>query len=323
MNIGASFVDPRDLRNKFLQWAKVKFSKLDAKKREAKLRSHYGRSALTLASQWHDLCHKAIDGKPILTKKEKDRGLKEFAMAHRLLWTYPKNATVLGDNYDKNIKYSCGKHLWTWIKCIANLDEFVIFYPEDLDSEDSEVLSLSIDGVDKKTWERKHPTLPKDKKNFTKKHAACGVKYQIVLCAQRKQIVSIYGPVRGGMHDKEMLERSGILQRMQKGKKKLASVDQGYIKFKNKEQLSWPNAQDSKETNNFNSQIWLRHETLNGNFNSQIWLRHETLNGKMAKYGSMNQTWRHSWEQHGIAFWAVAVTIQYALNDGTAIIYKA
>ena len=306
-----SFVDPRDLRNKFLRWAKVKdFSKLDGKKRESKLRSHYGRSSLTLASQWHDLCHKTIDGKPILTKKERDRGLKDFAMAHRFLWTYPKNATILGDNYDKNLRYASGAHLWTWIEHIARLEKIVIFYPEDLDSEESEVLALSIDGVDKKTWERKHPTLPKDTKNFTKKHAACGVKYQIVLCAQRKQIVDIYGPVRGGMSDKEMLERSGILQRMRKARKKnkLASVDRGYIKFKNQAQLSWPNPQDSKETNNFKSRIRLRHETLNG---------------KMSKYGSMNQTWRHSKEQHGIAFRAVAVTVQYALNDGTATIYKA
>ena len=126
-----------------------------------------------------------------------------------------------------------------------------------------------------------------------------------MLSAQPQQCIDIYGPVRGGMGDKEMLHRSGVLERLKEGK--LCMGDRGYIDEKCRNQISWPNDQDSKETNNMKSRIRLRHETYNG---------------KMSEYGSMRQTWRHTKKQHGTAFGAVAVTIQYAMNDGNALLFE-
>lgn len=103
-----------------------------------------------------------------------------------------------------------------------------------------------------------------------------------------------------------MLTRSGVLNRLKKGK--LAVTDRGYIKKAFEKKVSWPNEQDNKDTNNLKSRIRLRHETFNG---------------KMWFYSSMRDTWTHSIEKHGLAFRAVAVTIQYAFNDGTAMLFAA
>ncbi|KAL7568440.1 hypothetical protein ACA910_012153 [Epithemia clementina (nom. ined.)] len=107
------------------------------------------------------------------------------------------------------------------------------------------------------------------------------------------------------MHDQEMLERPGVLKRLKTGK--LANADRGYINKEYVKQVAWTNPHDSKEVNNLKSRIRLRHETFNG---------------KMSFFGCLNQTWRHTTEQHLIAFRTVDVTIQYAMNEGTSILFQ-
>ena len=182
------------------------------------------------------------------------------------------------------------------------LKEKVIKFLNDLMLKDTERNALLIDGVDKKTWERKTETLNMDRKNYTKKHGHGGLKYQIVLCALRQQCCHIYGPVRGGMYDREMLKHSKVLGRLTDGK--IVNVDRGYIEKKWSKYLSWPNPQNLKEVNNFKSRIRLRHETFNG---------------RMAFFGCMSQTWSHTIEKHGLAFRAVAVTVQYQMNNGSPL----
>jgi hypothetical protein len=285
----------------------LRFLKIDPKGKKSKAQrlhtfhKHYGSTPLVLADQYFDLCHTNIE-KAKLTNKEKTRGFKMFMAAHFFLWNYSKNAEVLASRFDICTKYAGGAHLWVWIERVAALEKKVIFWPKELDQISSETMALSVDGTDKKTWERKHATLPFDRKNYTKKHAHGGLKYQIVLCAKRQQAVDIFGPVRGGMSDKKMLQESGVLKRLQKGK--LIVADRGYIDDKIKDKVSWPNLHDSKETNNFKSRCRLRHETFNG---------------RISFFGSMSQTWTHTNMQHGLAFRAVAVTVQYQMNNGSPL----
>jgi hypothetical protein len=303
----SAIVDPREVLARGLR-----FLNLDPKRKwnkECRVRcfkKHYGASPLSLATQWHDLCHTNIE-KAKLTKKEKSRGIKMFLVSHFFLWNYTRNADQLGRRFGMCEKMARGLHLWDWIERVAALEERVIFWPKDLDLSETEVNAISIDGVDKRKWETKHASLSLNTKNCSQKHNHGALKYQITLAAHRQQCVHIFGPVRGGMGDKEMLSSSEILKRLKKGK--LANTDRGYIDQKKfGKQLSWPNPQDSPEVNNLKSRIRLRHETFNG---------------KMACYSAMSQTWRHSEEQHNLAFRAVAVTIQYALNDGEAVLFEA
>ena len=260
---------------------------------------------MTIATQWYDLCHTDIEGAK-LTEKERKCGFRDFLVSHFYLWNYTRNADQLADNFDMCEPYARGAHVWDWVKHVADLEGKVIVWPKELDSEDTEVNAISIDAADKKAWERPTDTLPYDTRNYTHKHAHGGSKWQITLCAHRQQCVHIYGPMRGGMSDKEVLTRSGVLKRLKKGK--LAVADRGYIAKKFVNKVSWPNVHDSPEVNNHKSRLRLRHESFNG---------------KMSKYSSMSQTWRHTMEQHGIAFRAIAVTIQYSMNDGNNSLFQA
>ena len=229
-----------------------------------------------------------------------------FLVAHYFLWNYTRNADQLGDTFGICEYYARGAPLWVWIKHVAGLEKRVIFWPKELDASSTEVNAISIDGTDKKDWERKHETLPYNRKNYTQKHAHGGLKYQVTLAAHQPRCVHIFGPERGGIGDKEMLTKSGILTRLKTGK--LAVADRGYINKEFGEKVSWPNDQDTKEANNLKSRIRLRHETFNG---------------KICFYASMSQTWRHTKEQHGLAFRAVVVTIQYALDNGSTLLFEA
>ncbi len=274
-----------------------------SKKRYRYFKKLYGSSPLVISVQWYDLCHLEDNaGVRVLEPKEVSRGFKMFMMVHFFLWHYPRNAETFGAAFRVCDKYAGGAKLWRWIGHIAALQLKVIFWPAELDMADSEVNVVSIDGVDKKCWERKHDTLPYDKRNFSQKHNHGALKYQVTLCAHRQRCAHIFGPVRGGMSDREMLERSGIYHRLKEGK--LANVDRGYIDKKHKEKLSWPNAQDLPATNNLKSRIRLRHETFNG---------------RMGFFESMRQTWRHTERQHGIAFRAVAVIVQYQMDNGSPL----
>ena len=281
--------------------------RLTREQRINKFQQHYGSVPLTIATMWYDLCHTTIEEAKLSTK-DKQKGFRMFMVAHFFIYSYPRSSVQLGDRFRICACNVRGKNLWKWIRKIAALEEKVIFWPHDLNNPDSEIFALSVDGVDKKTWERKHKTelLPFDRRNFSQKHAHGGVKYQITLCAYRQQVVDIFGPVRGGMGDKEMLERSGVLEHLADGKKVVA--DRGYIKNAFRDKVAWPNPQhDSRMANNIKSRIRLRHESFNG---------------KMSTFASMHQTWRHSDTNHGLAFRAVAVTLQYAMNNGSSHLFQ-
>jgi hypothetical protein len=71
--------------------------------------------------------------------------------------------------------------------------------------------------------------------------------------------------------------------------------------------LSLPTHLDTKELYNFKSQ-------------ARLW--HETLNGRIAAFKSMAETFRqHGTEKMKLAFKAVAVTVQYAIDNGEGNIF--
>jgi hypothetical protein len=300
-------VEPREVVSRAFSFMQIDPQKKWSHERRAKqFAKHFGPPPLTIATQWYDLCHADIEGKAKLTEKEQKLGFRSFLAAHYFLWNYTRNADQLAAYFHMCERYARGAPLWDWIKHVAALEKKVIVWPKELDSDDTEVTAISVDGVDKKSWKHPTETLNLDPKNYTQKHGCDGSKWQLTLAAHRQQCVHIYGPVRGGMSDKEMLTRSGVLKRLRKGK--LACADRGYIAKKFVNQVSWPNVHDSPAVNNHKSRIRLRHESFNG---------------KMSKYASMSHTWTHTTEQHGIAFRAVAVTIQYSMNDGNNRLFQA
>ena len=52
------------------------------------------------------------------------------------------------------------------------------------------------------------------------------------------------------------------------------------------------------------------------NFKSCAWLQHEAFNGKLKKFSIMEQTFKHKFEKHKVAFEAVVVIVQFQMENG-------
>jgi hypothetical protein len=267
-------------------------------RREVEFHKHYGSPVLSLAAMWYDMTRTTIEG-AMLSTKEKYRGLKSFLIAHFYMWNYTKNSHALASRFGIGESYARGAALWGWIDHIAAMKEKVIVWTPDLNAADGPIMPISVDGVDKVKNESQHPTLNIDKKQCSHKSKHAASKWQLAVSVNKSKIVDIYGPCRGGMNDKPILEASGILDKLAEGK--FAIVDRGYIKDANKDKLCWPNVHDDPVTNNYKSRARLRHETVNG---------------RMAFFSILSHQFTHSEAKHKAAFEAVAVTVQYQMDNG-------
>ena len=59
--------------------------------------------------------------------------------------------------------------------------------------------------------------------------------------------------------------------------------------------------------------------TENLGMQSRVRSRHETLNGRFKCWGILKQIYQHDVAKHSQVFWAIAVIIQLAINDGQAL----
>ena len=55
------------------------------------------------------------------------------------------------------------------------------------------------------------------------------------------------------------------------------------------------------------------------NFKSRVRQRHESLNGRLKFFKCLSETFRHGVAKHKSAFEAVAVTVQYQMDNGGRI----
>ena len=171
-----------------------------------------------------------------------------------------------------------------------------------LDDPNSEIFIVSVDGTDFRMWEQKHPTLPIDRKQYSKKFNHGAAKYEIALSVVRPKCVWISGPHRGGKHDLTIF-REGLKAKMPPGKRAIA--DRGYVTNQPDERmLSTPSAKDSKELNNFKSRARLRQETFNG---------------RLKFFCCLAETFRHGLDKHKLALEAVCVIVQYQMDNGSEI----
>jgi hypothetical protein len=269
-------------------------------------REHYGTSHVVLANIWKDLTETLIEDARLDEKEKTEKGLKMFLIASFFLFTYPKNRGLIQSRFNVCKTYCGGKKLWHWVSKIAALKARKIYWDPVLDDPNSETFVITIDGTDKKMWEpTSHPRYNVDKGVFSKKFAHAAQTFEIGLSIYRNKIVWISGPHRAGKGDL-VIFREGLKYMIANGK--LAIVDLGYQSSEPDEQmLSVPSHLDSKELYNFKSRARLRHETLNG---------------RIAAFKSMSDTFRHGKEKMKLAFEAVAVIVQYQMDNGEGQIYS-
>jgi hypothetical protein len=303
ISMGSLILSVSDILERGLRCAKVDPSNLSRNGKEFKFHKFYGSNALSLADAWYDLI--VTDLLPAhlkISAVDKRRGLKMFFAAHFYLWNKPKNAVVFGSTFELCEKYSRGSHLWVWIKRIGAMKVMKIVWKRGLDDPRTEIYAVSADATDCRDKERKHPTLARDTGTCSKKFKHAALKYEIGLSVKTGDCVWINGPYRGGLHDQTVMREGGLLNKLKPGK--LCIVDRGYINFKHRDKLSWPNPYDSKQVNNFKSRARLRHETFNG---------------RIKFFNILKETFEHAQDLHKCVFEAVCVIVQYQMENGSPL----
>jgi hypothetical protein len=146
----------------------------------------------------------------------------------------------------------------------------------------------------------------------------CCLKWELAVAIHQQQIVHIGGPFCGGLHDSsiyngdlsevdyELFSKVGISgpyypleQKIENGK--LGVADSAYAGYK---KLMLYGGDDSEEL---------------AMFKTRAKLRHETVNGRLCKFQIVNGTFRHSKAKQHIAFLAVAVLVQYELDESAPL----
>ena len=124
----------------------------------------------------------------------------------------------------------------------------------------------------------------------------------IALKLQESNYVFIAGPFIGGVLDAQMMVDSG-LQKLLVEKKKVVMVDQGFYSDNaaHRETHAYPDEIDEPQLHKFKSRERLRHETFNG---------------RLKYFAIMEQTFKHGFKKHKIAFEAVVVIVQYQMENG-------
>jgi hypothetical protein len=289
----------RDVLQKGLKLAQVDAHRKSAKWQLQQFHAHYGSDPIDLANIWYDLTMTDIAKAKLSAKEKSENGFRMFMISNFFLWTYPKSSKITASRFKIYEGYCRGETLWKWVGKIAALKEKKIVWDARLDSVDSEVFIVTVDGTDFRMWEKKHNLLPMDKGYCSHKYRHCAVKYEIAVSIFKSKCVWISGPHRGGKHDITIF-REGLKDKIKQGKK--LPVDRGYKSSKLDEgMLSPPCALDSKELNNFKSRARLRQETFNG---------------RLKFFDALGQTFRHGIDKHKLVLEAVCVIVQYQMDNG-------
>lgn len=294
------FLGPSDVLEKGLGMVRIDGIGKSKKFKEDRFRALYGSDPSVIAAIWYDLTlgDDCLDEPLTVQEKESEKdGFNYFMRAKHYEWTYPKNSALLATMFDVGERYCRGEHVWKWIKRNGQLASKKIAW--DRTQDDGQTFELTIDGTDFKVWEKKHPTLPMDRKQMSHKFKHGALKYEIGLDPFKSKVRWVYGPHRGAKHDMTIF-REALKHNCRPGK--IWIVDRGYRSSNDDEKmLSIPNPHHSDELKNFHARARCRHETLNG---------------RLKNFNILNHTFRGGGDKHQDAFYSVLVTVQYQMDNG-------
>ena len=231
----------------------------------AMFKEMYGSEPAVFADLWWDLSTTDIAEARLTATENTVSGLKKLLMACCYLFGYPRNSTWLRALFFPVAeKETYGERLWHWIhKVSLLLPQKIYFLPEWEDPEiDSEIFILGVDGTDCKTWERKHPTLPMDPKQYSQKFKHAGLKYEIGVATFHDRICWVNGPFPASLNDITIFRNYGLKDRIPDGK--VVVADRGYQTSRRDEvdKLATPKLNDNRDQHKFESQIGCQPETV-------------------------------------------------------------
>jgi hypothetical protein len=304
-------LSPNDILSKGLKYVGVSLEtqgrKSEFNKRE-NFKSNFGSTPLVIADIWYDLQHAGIPGAGLSAREDSEKGLKAFMMAIYFLWIYPKNARILSGRFGICERYCRGDELWRWVYKIQALKQRKIKWDPTLADPNKSAFIGSIDGTDCQIWEPKHPTMNMDKSYSSHKFKSAALKYEIILSITDSQILWISGPFKGGTHDMTCFRRGfkRIMLPLQ-GKMLVGdSIYKGGDNFREEHGMfAPPSPLDSEELS-----AW----------KSRVRCRQETINDRMKFFSILKQCFECTdHNKHKAAFEAVAVIVQYQMDNGAPL----
>ena len=164
-------------------------------------REHYGALPLVIFTVWHSLLTSLNEDARIPPEERNLVGLRQFFVAN-FLFAYPCNTGLMVLRFKACRSYMSGRSLWKWIYQMAALKKEKIYIPSYFYDDSAETFVGTLDGVDCKIREPKHPTLPIDKQTCSKKFRSSALKYEVVVATREHRIVWVSGGHKAGIHDK-------------------------------------------------------------------------------------------------------------------------
>lgn len=161
----------------------------------------------------------------------------------------------------------------------------------------------SVDGVDcSRTWPSYYNhkgKLKKDKRYYTHKFKAGGLRYEVALSIRSSDIVWIAGPYLPGIWNDLAIFRLGLMYMLEDGER--IEADDGY-KGECPQYVKCPRGVTRRKDKK--------------KMKARVRMRHETINERLKNYTCLEKLFRHSDEKHALCFRACAVLVQLAMEGG-------
>lgn len=161
---------------------------------------------------------------------------------------------------------------------------------------------VSVDGTDcpiQRRWCHLNGKKQWDKRFYTHKFHAHGLRYEVALSLLTSSIVWISGPYMPGVYNDVMIFRDGLIHQLEEGER--VEADDGYIgecpRF-------------CKCPGGFHGR--LDQERMRG----RVRMRHETVNKRLKQFACLTKKFRHSAEKHSACFRGAAILTQLAIEGG-------
>lgn len=158
----------------------------------------------------------------------------------------------------------------------------------------------SVDGVDFRILGKKLHDGQPDKRYYSFKFKAPGLRYMVVLPIRSSDIVFLAGPYLPGLYnDLQIFRMSGVKDEMEQTEK--MEADDGYL-GEHPAFCMVPSGEETRQDQ----------QKLRG----RVRMQHEHVNKRMKQFGCLLNCFRHGVEKHSYCFRAVAVITKLAMQAG-------
>ena len=256
-----------------------------------KFRSIFGVLPSTVLQIFSDIRNKdLVDNEESIIEKPVVKKLLVALMWLKMYLTEEQLSSFTGSDM-KTIR----QNNWKYTKAIAALKVSKIDATFNLEDEIAEI-PITVDGTHCPIEEpRKEPS----KTWYSHKFHGPGLAYEIALLIHKPQIVWINGPFKAGESDTALFTKPNGLREKLVAAGKLAVADDGY-----KGQL------DTLITKNpfYSNEVTA--------FCKRARARQESVNKRLKDFKVASSKFRHGHMKHGMCFHAVAVLLQYDMDNG-------